>query len=716
MKRRKFIRYTKERVVLSDVLPYEVPITFSNRYFYKFLVDNRIELKSHTLIFKNRFRNRESDAFLEMLKIITGSSDVHPSHINLHRDALKKIPFKYKVLHKDSDFRTLTLMHPFSQISIVDFYEQYKELILYHSRLSQFSIRKPDSIARFVFFNDKLHADSLGNKDDYIELTGKEYENLKTFFTYKKYVNIFRFYEDYRYQRAEKKFKMLSKFDINKCFDSIYTHSIAWAILNKNIVKYNIAKSKDTFAGRFDRLLQNLNFGETNGIVIGPEVSRIFAELILQTIDANVERLLKNGDKKLRNRVDYEVYRYVDDYFIFCDESSVRDTIIKTFKHELNEYLLSLNVNKEKEYTRPMVTEITVAKQKINKLLEDSPIFKVRKRDTTIVDELFEQKHVIDIKDYKFSFYINSNKLATQFKSILKESGASYRDVLNYTFSVLNNKIQYVIESFETKFSEYSQAHSSKSLDDAEVVKKKKLENRFSEFIVGYLDFIFFLYSVSPRVNTTVKLSHILSRIIKYFKGAYSNGGYRFSEINRDNVFKKISDDIALILTKNEIDRNAQVEVLYLFVVLKELGKNYRLNKKVLAKHFSIYDQSSGAIRIVHLNYFCITSLLFYIGRIQQYEEIRAAIEDFVVDSFASVDANRRSDSSEKVILLLDLIVCPWLSRDYKKKLLNLFSVREDLWDDVIDFKCRQKYWFTKWENFNLLKELNFKSSEEVYS
>lgn len=46
MKRRKKIKlqYKKERVVFSDILPYELPIIFSNRYFYRFLVKNKIAI------------------------------------------------------------------------------------------------------------------------------------------------------------------------------------------------------------------------------------------------------------------------------------------------------------------------------------------------------------------------------------------------------------------------------------------------------------------------------------------------------------------------------------------------------------------------------------------------------------------------------------------------------------------------------------------------
>lgn len=44
MKRKRIkLRYKKERVVFSDVLPYELPITFTNRFFYRFLVKNEVE-------------------------------------------------------------------------------------------------------------------------------------------------------------------------------------------------------------------------------------------------------------------------------------------------------------------------------------------------------------------------------------------------------------------------------------------------------------------------------------------------------------------------------------------------------------------------------------------------------------------------------------------------------------------------------------------------
>ena len=46
MRRKKIrLKYKKSRVLLSDTLPYELPFIFTNRYFYRFVVKNKVEIK-----------------------------------------------------------------------------------------------------------------------------------------------------------------------------------------------------------------------------------------------------------------------------------------------------------------------------------------------------------------------------------------------------------------------------------------------------------------------------------------------------------------------------------------------------------------------------------------------------------------------------------------------------------------------------------------------
>ena len=66
-KKRLSISYKKERVVLSDVLPYEIPVIFSNRYFYKFLVEHLVSFDSKGLVIK---WESSSDTVRDIIKLL----------------------------------------------------------------------------------------------------------------------------------------------------------------------------------------------------------------------------------------------------------------------------------------------------------------------------------------------------------------------------------------------------------------------------------------------------------------------------------------------------------------------------------------------------------------------------------------------------------------------------------------------------------------------
>ena len=150
----------------------------------------------------------------------------------------------------------------------------------------------------------------------------------------------------------KKKFQKLIKFDIQSCFDSIYTHSIAWALNGgKDTYKENFTSNEKTMGYLWDKVMQRMNYNETNGIVIGPEFSRIFAEVILQQIDNNV--LSKLASKKYYNNVDYQCFRYVDDYFFFYNAEDIKDEALTLFTNELKTYKLTISNEKTLFFERP---------------------------------------------------------------------------------------------------------------------------------------------------------------------------------------------------------------------------------------------------------------------------------------------------------------------------------------------------------------------------
>lgn len=715
-KRKKYIQYPKERAILSDVLPYEIPIIFSNRYFYRFLIENNILLNGEKIEFETDLIDEDLIGFKETLKIL-----FHHEYDNSNDYKFRKIPFTYRISHKEKDFRELALIHPINQLKLIKFYDEYKESILYSCSISNFSLRKPVDIAKFSFFNDKLHQLNKGDKNDFLELNGREYEDLKTFFSYKKYTNIYRFYEDYRYHRAEKKYNFLFKFDISKCFDSIYSHSISWAVLGLDAVKENVDASKKNYSGIFDKFIQYSNYGETNGILIGPEFSRIFAEIILQRIDKNVEEKIFKS-KGSKNKTDYELYRYVDDYFLFCDDDILKEEIFKIFKHELKEYKLSINNSKTIEYKKPIITEITIAKERINKLFSDNPRFSIVEKEKTKNEE--ESKEEIEILNHKFSFVFNPDKLITQYKILIKESNVDYKDVLNYSLALLNNIIERNIVLFEEVFLDYKGKIKSNEINKKTIVNKlDKVEDSFTTHIVNFIDFVFFIYSVSPRVNSTIKVSHILSKILTFYKLKYKSEKNKniINTNNRNRVFKKILDDTSLIIKKNSISEYAQIETFYLLTVIRELDREFRIPEVRLAK-FIGFDYEKNEISDKHLNYFSIVVLLFYIGHSKKYSKIKDALNIYIEKYIKSFPSEKRNKSSELTHLILDLLACPFIDDEFKIKIYSIYKDYSteselELATKVVYFhKKNIKYWFTKWERFNFAKELEYKKSQEVYS
>jgi len=682
-RKKKQVNTKKERVILSDVLPYEIPATFSNRQLSHFLIKNRISIADNIISWDNASPGLET-----IIKLLFGfdqGKEIVNRKIELKGNKdLVTIPFRYKVLYKEKAFRELVVIHPKNQLLLIEFYEKYKETILYYCNISPFSIRKPHKVAKFTYYNDRTHLKNLAYDHEHksAEEFDKEYEYLQTFFAYKKYSNIYKFYESYEYHRCEKKYNKLFKFDIAKCFDSVYTHSLAWTLLNKEIVKEKIRLVNQTFGGRFDVLMQKLNHNETNGIIIGPEFSRIFAELILQRIDFNVMHYLqKKRDKHegLKFKTDYHIFRYVDDFFVFYDDEETRKRILDAYRYHLMEYKLYINDSKSELLEKPIITGITIAKQKITDLLNKSLIFKISEEDNNTGDGNGEEE-----KEKRYYFYVSSNKLITRFKIIIKETGIAYKDILNYTLACIDRKVLRLINMY------------------SDIENKEKYELRVVKFILELLDFTFFLYSVSPKVNTTIKLCLILSKLSKFTK---IRGNFNYD--HHHLIFKKIYDDISLVLGKNKNSEYTQVETLYLLIALKELGREYRLDESILCKYFGV---SKGNFSY-DLNYFSITVLLFYVENMPRYATFKEALKEQQVKP--KFEKKNKLRMAEQTFLLLDILSCPYIDDGFKKELLVDYDIKDTSDQDKI--LKRKDCWFTKWTDFDFGKALEAKKSQEVY-
>ena len=108
--------------------------------------------------------------------------------------------------------------------------------------------------------------------------------------------------------------------------------------------------------------------------------------------------------------------------------------------------------------------------------------------------------------------------------------------------------------------------------------------------------------------------------------------------------------------------------------------------------------------------------LLYYYGSSDKYKKQRYALVEMITKRFRRDDADLRKKQSELVILLLDLLACPFLRHKDRRNMCAAMGVDETAQTKIENYLKKRKYMFTRWTNVNLTKELGAKVSLEVYS
>lgn len=326
----------KYRVLLTEVLPYELPFRLNNDAFYENMQNK--ELKAS---FDEAVKNKKEWT----------------------------IPFDYYVRRSNSKkSRKLSVMHPRTQLACVDFYEKYADYMLYLCSNNPFSIRYISKKAQCVFMSEDKDEEDVAENDDELHVEQAD-DNVETkyrsYFQYERYGLIYKFFSSGDYLRLEQKFSCMMKMDIASCFYHIYTHTMSWAIKGKEQAKMSIRK--DMFGNNFDILMRYANYNETNGIIVGPEISRIFAEIILSRIDVAVLNTLRDGAglNGLQVGVDYEIRRYVDDYFVYANSEETLKRILASYNEQLEFYKLFINESKLQFSSRPFGSDLGDAKERL---------------------------------------------------------------------------------------------------------------------------------------------------------------------------------------------------------------------------------------------------------------------------------------------------------------------------------------------------------------
>lgn len=643
MKKFKIQKNDYDRSLITETIPYETPIIFSNSGFYNLLSSKGL---------KNIIQSKIID------KIISDKD-------------IKSIPYHYKIKKDDIEYRRLALLHPSSQLSIRDMYEQYEMLMLHYCNRSPASIRSIKNVASSFYIKSsweninkfKENSVSLNKEDKYTKYS-------PSFFSYRGFDRLYKFFNSKLYFNLEKKYSHLRTLDISKCFDSIYTHTLLWATKDKEYAKSNLTGSN--FADTFDKVIRQGNYNETNGIPIGAEISRIFAEIILQKIDLNVISSLEK--ENLKFDINYSFKRYVDDIYIFTNDQKTSEKIYKTFSNELLNYNLHVNASKTTTTTRPFTTK----KSKI--------IFSLNNRANDFFDKFLEinEKGSLSPKGIVSPWKLSKNFIEA-IKDTCGNQEASYSDVAPYLISIFNERVKKIVACDE--------------ISDANE------QSRYHTCITVFLEIIFFLYTVAPSVGASYRLCTSLILI------------HRFSKANLKKYYDSICAQIysltlellsAQSLNKKEIKSQTflNLEAINIILSIKELGINYLIPKNIFKDILSATENFS---------YFTIVSCLFYFDNKDIYKDIKDEIIDNCITQLK--DIKHSFNKSELVHLFMDLIYCPYLDNSKKELLINNFFKDPPKKSDVAYFlnNANKDYAFVNWKEIDLLNSLEKKELKQAY-
>ena len=716
--------------LLTDTLPYEVPFFFSNVGIYKSLK------KAYDVYFKGQNKKKakgekDVNSDISLIDFFTKEYFSESKQLqNLIEAACSSghagsIPYEYQIKNTDRGRRNISLIHPAAQIKICDLYKKHKNVILFYCGRSPYSIRYPSKVtSRTVrkhasILNNIFKEPESANISDLKEKVVKDqrkfslFEIPNSYFVLEKYRMLHDFYESSDILDLEKKFLNCRRVDIQRCFESIYTHSISWAVKDKEYVKKNLyafsGNNLKLFEAEFDKLMQFSNYNETNGIPIGAETSRLFSEIILQKIDLNIQKHIETNPidgKQLTKGRDFEIKRYMDDFFIFTNDEHLSERIQQVCEDELKGYKLFVNQNKTISFDRPFVTSTSLAKKNVGALLNEYL-------------KTFESKEDISTASKHSPTYEGSLRVINKIRGIIRDHDLHFYNVSNIALWILKKDLLKTLDRLQ-KQKEIKKAPVSGILGNLKnifnitfcgfypnyIQKQKEAEevpaSRINSHLKRVVDIAFYIFHLSPRSHTAssiFKICYIILEILKVVNDEKIAG----------EIKQEISNKILIFCEKISHSQDEKIfEFLDLILFLSQLQDNFEIKKERLKEIFDIENSS--------LSYFEIVVLLSYIENVKDkssYSEIRDTIIKSCNEKLSTEGALKKT---ENFLLFFDLIKCPYLEESEKRKILEWVGIKRDK-KEVISF-IEKKGWFFDWEkqeNLDIRSVLEIKEARLGY-
>jgi hypothetical protein len=619
--------------LLTDLLPYEKGNHYTHRYFYEYLQGN-----------KKKFNH--------LIKLISKEKEFFNSKWH-------SAPLKFNISKKEESFREISLINPFGLIEALSFIDIFENDILniIHNKNS-FSARKPNRVNKLTYKKDKNQTVYYSNEKSKEQLL-ISLEASGTFFKHSPFKNINQLINHRSFIYLRDKYDFLMKLDIQDCYPSIYTHSYKWLVSNKIYDSKKLSNSNSIYKN-IDSFLQNINGSKTNGILVGPEISRLLAEFLFIHLDQMLTMNL--SEEKLFINKDYNIYRFVDDFFIFTNTAEVEDTIRNEINNLLNRFQLKINHSKLTKFNKEnnvnewkndigklvseiegiFTNEVNVFISKANSLfssLEDTEMNAAFKQVASAIGNLEEINTSKKKSKYaKKKRYIDLRRMLISIVNTTKEDSL----VCSYLLSTILKKIE-----------------------------EQKGKNFYINMAINELiSFVFYVYSRKVSYTSTQKLIRILSLLIE----RDTPGIIEFIERNiqrfEKDIFSRFTSDwIDLILFFANYDIGISVDLIEKIKqqILKDDNPKNLATLCIFENNTNFSDQSlvritnqiiKNKVQKLNWNDFFQDELCWWVYIFLSYPKLNRMLRKEILNGLGNIKATLKDSPSDLAKhLVLDFLL-----------------------------------------------------------
>ncbi|MBB5941912.1 antiviral reverse transcriptase Drt3b [Xanthomonas sp. 3307] len=632
----------RERSLLTDTLPYEVPIFFTNANFAAFAMQERKKPGSHKL---------------------------HAAFLLYGKSTKPTKPLNFEISRATQAPRRLSVPHPISQHRISLLYSKYEFFITNACARSQASLRYPSRVATHYIdsrYAQPVQSTSTAVVDEDPAGFRNQSKWASTYFSYRDYSLSHRFFESEEFLELERKYSFLMKLDVARCFESIYTHSIEWGMRGKDFAKTHLSRKHSTFEADFDAAVRHGNWNETHGILVGPEYSRVFAEIILQSADREIAISLDGRSPSVL------VKRYVDDYYVFSNSKDVLDVVEDLIRRALLDLNLHLNSAKKEVLDRPFVSKISVARGSV----------------ANSVDSFFDRtKAVLDV-DIEVNtltpqvIEFAKNEFVSSVRKLSVQLGTTYGNAASFALAVLKRKLEEII---------FKIRHNEMKFVGGSVTRLA--------WLIAIMRASQFLYSTDHRATTSVKLASIYSLLVDLA----SSFGCARGPLERQ-IIDGLRDE-AMGSSSNDADEVTRINHICCVDLLLTEGR--RLELSDIERYLG---PASSASDLEKFSIFQLSALMFLCRRRRRFSLILSFCQQELLRRIYSKFFQPMADASH-ALLLSEFISCPYLDDNVKVDVVrhgHKAVLGADCSEEIAREILSQSSWisFTDWSSQASLAEM----------